>query len=106
MIWRGHGYLVAVLSLAGYAFYHLVADGLDLPSYPAAMAACALTSFALWRIGRRLNDPQRDRLLLNPATGERVRLVDRHDLFWINMEYWSVAPALVWLWLLLEWAGQ
>jgi len=103
LIWRGYGFLVPVFWLVGYALYHLLADGLDLPFFPSGMALCVLTGFALWHIGKRLNDPKRDRLLLDPATGETVRLIDRHDLFWIKMEYWSIAPALVWVWLLLEW---
>ena len=50
-------------------------------------------------------------MLVDPATGETVRLVERHDLLCIKMEYWCIAAALMWAGLLLEWllthfAGQ
>lgn len=103
IIWRGHGYLVPVFCIAGYVFYNLLTDLLNLPDYPAALVSCALTGIALWRVGRRLNDPQRDRVLLDPATNETVRIVDRHDLFWIKVEYWYVAPILVLVWVTFVW---
>lgn len=111
LVWRGHGYLVVVFCLLGVAASSLLTDFAGLPDNPTAMAVCGAVGYALWVVGKRLNDPLRERLLLDPVTGETVRLVDRHDLFWIRMEYWCVAPALVWLWLLGEWvltgiAGQ
>ena len=55
--WRGYGYLVPVIGLAGYAFSHLLTDALKFPEYPSAMAVSVLVGFVLWRTGRRLNDP-------------------------------------------------
>lgn len=103
LVWRGHGYLVVVIGLLGVVASSLLTDAVGLPDKPTTMAVCGVVGCALWIVGCRLNDPRRDRLLVDPATGEQVRLVDRHDLFWIRLEYWWVAPALVWLWLLGAW---
>jgi hypothetical protein len=54
-----------------------------------------LSGAALWFLGRKLNDPAKDRILFDPQTGEEVRSARRHTLFWIRMEYWGVLVVII-----------
>jgi hypothetical protein len=54
-----------------------------------------LSGAALWFLGRKLNDPAKDRILFDPQTGEEVRSARRHTLFWLRMEYWGVLVVII-----------
>lgn len=100
LIWRGYGFLVPALAVAGFMAYILLNEKLHF-AHPVVIAAlCGGIGALYWTLGRRLNDPARDRLLLG---GQHVRLTQRHDFFWIKLEYWAALPALLALNILFQW---
>lgn len=45
--------------------------------------------YGLWHLDRRLGEDP-GRVLVDPATGEQVRLVNKHDFFWLPLGFWGV----------------
>ncbi len=99
IIWSGFGGLVVVLALVGYGMGFAVGSGLSggtgAGGSIGGAAGLLLGAAAIWFIGRRLNDPRRDRILVDPQTGESVALRRRHTLFWIPMQWWAPFLALI-----------
>ena len=106
IVWSGWGFLtvaiVAVVSIVVGAILSLMFAALGVPQLTFLAVSIGLFSAAAanWFIGKRFNDkPGRE--LVDPQTGQRVLLVRRHKLFWINMEYWSIPVAVAALFPLL-----
>ena len=66
-------------------------------NWPPFLGA-VLAGAAVWLLGRRLNG-RPGRTMIDRQTGEEVELKNKHDLFFIPMEYWG--PILVLLAVLL-----
>lgn len=109
IIWQGWGILTVAI-IGGIVMLGTVllqamglrppATGLQWTVILPLLAAAA----ANWWIGLRMNStPGRE--LVDPRTGERLILRRRHSLFWIPMQYWSVAPLLLAVVLVGVWAA-
>lgn len=90
LVWRGWGILAFILAMASFA----VVGATGLPQPYSGLLSGAVAAAAIWFTGRRLNDPAKDRLVTDAATGEMLRLRSRHDLFWIPMQWWAIPAAL------------
>jgi hypothetical protein len=96
IIWRGWGFLAAIFLFGGLLVTQLVVDGVSgQRTYSnnsavfggvGAMVGGAVT-YAVARWLERRNPP---RQLVDPATGEEVRLQSRDDLFFIPMKVWGL----------------
>jgi hypothetical protein len=96
IIWRGWGFLAAIFLFGGLLVTQLVVDGVaGQGTYSnnsavfggiGAMVGGAVT-LAVARWLERRNPP---RQLVDPATGEGVRLQSRDDLFFIPMKFWGL----------------
>ncbi|MEH3143802.1 MAG: hypothetical protein PGN34_00215 [Methylobacterium frigidaeris] len=97
IIWSGWGVLSALITAGAFVLSVLADLELSrrgLPG-PAAVVAVWLAATALnWVVGRRLNG-RPDRELVDPRTGQVVILRQRHTLFWIPMQYYSVLMLLL-----------
>lgn len=56
------------------------------------MSIAAVVNFV---IGLIVNNPTKDRIVVDEKTGERLMLKNRISLFWIPMEWWSVGIILM-----------
>jgi hypothetical protein len=87
IIWRGLGFLVAVVTFGFALGANLLAnkfrgDGYwEQHAWPMA-AALAVSGAVCWVLGRRLNKPARK------ENGDNRRLWT-HDLFFVRMEWWA-----------------
>jgi hypothetical protein len=88
IIWTGAGILVAVVGVFGWAIGYAV--GGDQYGMIGGGVGLIIAAVGLWFLGRRLNDPQNARVLVDPRTGQQVVLHRTHTLFWIKMEWWAV----------------
>ena len=95
IIWSGWGFLSVVFAVLGAAGGIGLVDGtgglgLGLTEDAGFALGLAVAAAVNWLVGVRLNRrPGRE--LIDPRTGERVLLRRRHRLFWVPMQYWSVA---------------
>lgn len=96
IIWRGWGFLAAVLLFGGLVVAQLIADGLGGEGTYASntflyaglglIVGGALTFlFARWEHGR--NPP---RVLVDKETGGEVTFENRSELFFVPMKYWGM----------------
>lgn len=85
IIWSGWGFFTAILFFAGI-FVGVEAFGQEYGDVIGLTLAAAI-NFAL---GRFLNNPSKDRIVLDEVSGERIALKKRSTFFFIPMEWWSV----------------
>lgn len=98
IIWRGYGWLVAVIVFASSLIANLFFDATygkgyyDDHKWPLAIALlCA--GMACWFLGNALRK-RSDRIAIDKATGrEFVANQSSHTLFFVPMHYWG--PILV-----------
>jgi len=98
IIWRGMGWLVAVI-VFGFSFAgNLICNSIYGDGYydnhkgPLCLAL-ALSAIPIWFLGRYLRTKS-DRIVIDKATGKEMAMnQSRHALFFIPMDYW--APILL-----------
>ncbi len=95
IVWSGFGFLSVVFAVLGAAGGIALVDGtgglgLGLTEDVGFALGLAVAAAVNWLVGIRINRrPGRE--LIDPQTGERLLLRRRHRLFWVPMQYWSVA---------------
>ena len=102
LIWQGLGALVAVGAVLVGGLVLTAAASAGVPADPSFIVAFLSMAACFWLVGRRLNDPIRDRHLVDPATGEPVVIRKRHSLFWIPVQWFAVAPAAMAILIVLD----
>jgi hypothetical protein len=90
IIWKGWGVLAVLLAVAGFFAGILISDnsfmrGTPQATYPVA-AGMVIAAAINWFAGRALNRTRRE---------VEVSKFNRHSLFWIPMEWWSLPMAFV-----------
>ena len=94
LIWSGYGFIVPLMVAVIFFIVVIIGGLLGVPAdYPGGLGFL-LAAAACWWGGRRLNDPQKDRVLRDESSGEMVVLRSRHTLFWIPVQWWAV-PCLI-----------
>lgn len=97
LIWRGYGFTVPLITffvcfLLQYSLDAMFYKGYyTLSKWPISVALF-IAATVVWFLGKSLNK-NTERILLDPKTGQEVKIVNTHSLFWIRVEYW--APILV-----------
>lgn len=97
LIWRGYGFVVPIITILVCLIVQLSFDAVFFKGYYSlnkwpVLLALFIAAISIWFVGKRLNQNS-ERILLDPKTGEEVKLVSTHSLFWIRVEYW--APILI-----------
>lgn len=96
LIWRGWGFLAAVLLFGGLLAAQFVVEAIaGEGSYSRnsavyggiGVAIAGIVTFLLGQWLERRNPP---RQLVDQKTGEQVVVQDRHDLFFVPMKYWGL----------------
>jgi hypothetical protein len=97
LIWRGWGILAILIPLVALGFGAMIGAALAPTNGLAAGVVTAIFGLAgaatVWVVGERLNGAP-GRLLVDPATGEKVMLRSTHSLFWIPLQWWAPVAAL------------
>lgn len=102
IVWRGMGVLALLVAVVINLLVNEAADAaLGVPTgfqhyhnaHPALwLVGMGLSAVACWFMGRWLEarELRKAKVLQDPATGESVRLLARHDMFWIPVKWWAV----------------
>ena len=103
VVWTGYGFLSGLIPTLVFMATAL-AVGRELHATIGSVVASVVSAALVWIVGRRLNTlPGRE--LVDPKTGERLVLRRRHTMFWIPMEWWSLACLLVGAVVVVQWVG-
>lgn len=90
IIWTGWGFVSAILFFAGAGIgFNIFENNFGV------VIGLIVASAVNFPIGRAINDPSKDRIVVDSATGERMQLKKRSTLFFIPMEWWSVIMLIV-----------
>lgn len=85
VIWKGWGILSLIIAVAGGVLGGFLGDQIIRLKYPTSLYPVAVGLVVAaglnWFVGRALNKSRRE-------AGAAV--ANRHSLFWIAMEWWSV----------------
>jgi hypothetical protein len=97
LIWRGWGILGLLIPILALGLGMMVAEAVA-PSNAAVTGIvvfifCLAGAATVWVVGERLNS-RPGRLLVDPATGEKVVLRSTHSLFWIPLQWWAIVAVL------------
>ncbi len=84
IIWTGWGIISLVLLVIGLLMGEQHIGG----TYGDAIGVLIAAGIN-FGIARKVNNPEKDRILIDENTGERVAIKNRSTLFWIPMEWWS-----------------
>jgi len=96
IIWRGYGFLVPVIAFAAIALCSLLFNTVlkTIPLVGMSIGAFAAAA-AIWFIGLKFNDPAKNRIMVDKATGQEFTISQNHSLFFIKMQYWAIPLALL-----------
>ena len=94
IIWRGLGFLVAVIVFANSLIANLITNIItgsetywEEHQWPLALSL-VVSAIICWFLGKYL-DGRKGRILIDKETGEEVRVGSVHELFFINVHLWG-----------------
>ena len=96
IIWRGWGILTVVTLFGGLLLAQLAVDAVagdgtyESNSFMFGGLGLVVGGIATYFLGRWLDRRDRPRNLVDEATGERVVMQARNDLFWVSMRTWGL----------------
>jgi hypothetical protein len=102
IIWRGWGVLaLIIMALIGVAMEGILEVTAGLPhgikqyrvEHPwVELVSFGLSAIACWFAGTALErrELKNAQIVTDKETGQDIRLIGRHDLFWIPVKWWSV----------------
>lgn len=93
IVWQGLGFLVvvfAILAFIGvqYALDAIFGTGFYAETAWAKVLAGVLAAILIGVVGYKLNNKE-GKIVIDPDTNQEIRLVKKHTLFWIPMQYWA-----------------
>lgn len=98
LVWKGWGILVLLIPLLFIITVEIFGEALiggDTLSDYVIGCNLLLSAVICFVLGRKLNDPSKDKELVDPETGETHIHKVRHSFFWIPMQWWSIVMALL-----------
>ncbi len=87
IIWSGRGFL-SVIVLIGILFPAIYLFPEDASDY-AFVTALFLTAVFSWYLGILWNT-KNERIVIDEASGQKLKIKNNHTLFWIPMQYWGI----------------
>lgn len=87
IVWSGRGFLSALV-LIGSIFISIWLLPESLYDY-GFVVACFISAVFSWIFGKKWNT-QNERIVTDDKTGQKLRLISNHTLFWIPMQYWGI----------------
>ena len=95
VIWEGYGYLTVLIPLINFFLFCLIASVLPEDLFMFGLfISTGVSSYLLWKIGKRLNRNNRRRLI-DPKTNEEVILKSNHSLFFVKIENWGLILGII-----------
>jgi len=90
LVWKGGGILVPLIYLL---LTTAVREGLGAAGTNdnwALAAGVMISALTVWIVGRKMNDPEKARRVIDVESGQELLLKDTHTFFWIKAEYWAL----------------
>jgi len=100
IIWRGLGWIVAVIVFGFSLFANFLFNGMfgngyyDRHNWPFSVSLLA-SAMACWVLGNKLKS-RPDRIVIDKETGKEMALnQSQNDFFFLPMQYWGPVLAII-----------
>ena len=94
IFWKGYGVLALVIAVVIGAIMSLLVKWIfGVNEDYGACAGTFISAIVIWIVGRKLNDPAKNRVMIDKATGREILFKPDHSLFFIKMQYWAFIVA-------------
>jgi len=102
IIWKGYGFLVpfitaGVITPVSVVLWQLFPKCIFLGPCIGSFAAAT----AIWFIGKKCNSSDKNRTMIDKASGQEFIFKPDHSLFFIKMQYWAFIVGAVGVFLFL-----
>ena len=94
LFWRGYGIVVVVLTVIAFVIATQVGEhfwGTPLPADHRSvieLAGMLVAAVMVFGFHVAIDRAEQPRIVVDKATGEEIRLVAKHDLFFIPVKFW------------------
>ena len=92
IVWQGFGFLAVLIPVIFIGLLGAVNQSYSM-TYSFELALI-MSAIAVWFVGKKLNSKQ-GKILIDPETNQPVELKNKHTLFWIPMEWFSIIIAVI-----------
>ncbi|MDY0189930.1 MAG: hypothetical protein RBR22_04270 [Desulfuromonas sp.] len=105
LIWKGWGILAIICPLICALLIEFCVDSLfgsgfyQAASWPLPLAFM-LSAIPVLFFGQKLNKKP-GRIVIDPENNEKLVLKETHSLFWVPLQYWSIALCGLSVWIYL-----
>jgi|GEM_PF-3233077 len=111
IVWRGYGWLALMVAVVINVSLNEAANAVfGIPpgvkhyrdAHPVVwLIGMGLSAAACWLLGTWLDarEQRNAKVLVDPSTNQSVKLMSKHDMFWIPIKWWAVVWLLAGLWL-------
>jgi len=87
IVWTGKGY-ISIVILFLTLFVYITIFPTENADYAFIFSSFVAAIFS-WYFGLKWNK-KNERIFIDEKTGERIKVTNRHTLFWIPMQYWGI----------------
>jgi hypothetical protein len=91
IVWTGLGLILPLICLLILSLFGHVGGLVGFPAPYKWLLGGIFASALLWYCGAKVNDPSKDRTVVDAKTGEKLTLKKRHTLFFMPVQWWSLA---------------
>jgi hypothetical protein len=89
IIWKGYGILVLVITFViGWPTSYIFGK-LGYKEDTGAAIGAIIAGVAIWFVGKKLNAPDNNKVILDKLTGQQIPYKQTHSMFYIPMQYWA-----------------
>ena len=101
-IWKGYGFLVPLITIVLVGVTSVLFSALFHTVQPYGVCIGLLAAAAaLWFAGNKLNSPDKERVMIDKATGQEWIIKPSHSFFFVKVQYWAYVVAAIGLFLLI-----
>lgn len=95
LVWRGFGFVVPIIYLLITVAIRESSRAVVANDNLALAFGIALSAVSVWFVGKKINNPDKAKRVIDAENGEEILLMSTHTLFWIKVEYWAFIVPVV-----------
>lgn len=87
IVWQGLGFLAVLIPALLLVLLGMIEKTMPVPHGNEIVTL--LSAIAVWFIGKYLNSMP-GKVLIDPETNQKVELKEKHTIFWVPMQWFSI----------------
>lgn len=95
LVWKGFGFVVPLIYLLLTTAIREGLSAVGTEDNLALAVGVVLSAISVWFVGKKMNNPDRAKRVIDVENGEEILLMNTHTLFWVKVEYWAFIVPIV-----------